>query len=117
LGKALAEIDRLSKEYGLDVANVFHAGDGNLHPLILYNGREKGALERAESLAGEIVRLCVELGGSITGEHGVGMEKREHMPVMFSEVDLDTMQNIRRQIDPKEIANRGKMFPGSEARQ
>lgn len=115
LGKALAEIDRLSQEYGLDVANVFHAGDGNLHPLILYNGREAGALEHAEALAGEILQLCIDLGGSITGEHGVGMEKRDYMPRMFSEVDLDTMVNIRLQIDPKEIANRGKMFPGGEA--
>jgi len=115
LGKALAEIDRLSQAYGLDVANVFHAGDGNLHPLILYDGRQKGALEQAEKLAGEILNMCIELGGSITGEHGVGMEKRNHMPVMFSEVDLDTMHNIRLQIDPKEISNRGKMFPGGEA--
>jgi glycolate oxidase len=115
LGKALAEIDRLSKEYGLDVANVFHAGDGNLHPLILYNGRQAGALERAEELAGKILKLCIELGGSITGEHGVGMEKRDYMPVMFNEVDLETMKNIRLQIDPKEISNRGKMFPGGEA--
>lgn len=115
LGKALAEIDRLSQEYGLDVANVFHAGDGNLHPLILFNGRESGALEHAEELAGKILKLCIDLGGSITGEHGVGMEKRDYMPDMFSEVDLETMKAIRCQIDPKEISNRGKMFPGGEA--
>jgi glycolate oxidase len=115
LGKALAEIDRLSKEYGLDVANVFHAGDGNLHPLILYNGRQEGALERAEELAGKILKMCVELGGSITGEHGIGMEKRHYMPDMFSQIDLETMKQIRLQIDPKEISNRGKMFPGGEA--
>ncbi|MCB0190873.1 MAG: FAD-binding protein [Anaerolineae bacterium] len=115
LGKALAEIDRLSQEYGLDVANVFHAGDGNLHPLILFNGREEGALEHAEELAGKILKMCVELGGSITGEHGVGMEKRNYMPAMFSEVDLETMKTIRRQVDPKEISNPGKMFPGGEA--
>jgi glycolate oxidase len=111
LGQALAEIDRLSQAYGLDVANVFHAGDGNLHPLILYDGREPGALEQAEALAGEILRMCIELGGSITGEHGIGMEKRSYMPQMFSEVDMDTMHNIRTQIDPKQISNRGKMFP------
>jgi glycolate oxidase len=115
LGKALAEIDRLGQAYGLDVANVFHAGDGNLHPLILYNGREPGALERAEELAGKILKMCVELGGSITGEHGVGMEKRNYMPTMFSQVDLETMKQIRLQLDPKEISNRGKMFPGGEA--
>jgi glycolate oxidase len=111
LGEALAEIQRLSAAYHLRVANVFHAGDGNLHPLILYDGREQGALERAETLAGEITRMCVRFGGSITGEHGVGLEKRQYLPVMFSEVDMDVMQAIRRQMDPKEIANRGKMFP------
>ena len=115
LGKALAEIGRISREYGIDVANVFHAGDGNLHPLILFDGREEGALERAEEVASHILRMCIEMGGSITGEHGVGMEKRDYMPVMFNEVDMDTMQNIRSQIDPKEISNRGKMFPGGEA--
>ena len=115
LGQALAEIDRLSQEYGLDVANVFHAGDGNLHPLILYDGQQPGMLEHAENLAGEILHLCISLGGSITGEHGVGMEKRDHMPHMFDEASLDAMHAIRRQVDPKEIANRGKMFPGGDA--
>jgi glycolate oxidase len=115
LGKALTEIDRLSRAYGLDVANVFHAGDGNLHPLILYDGKVKGALEHAEKLAGEILKLCVDLGGSITGEHGVGMEKRDYMATMFSETDLDIMHAIRLQLDPKTIANPGKMFPGGEA--
>jgi glycolate oxidase len=111
LGEALAEIQRLSAQYNLRVANVFHAGDGNLHPLILFDGREAGAYERAERLAGEILRLCVRFGGSITGEHGVGLEKRQYLPVMFGEADLDAMQAIRRQMDPLEIANRGKMFP------
>lgn len=115
LGEALTTISQLKQKYGLDVANVFHAGDGNLHPLILYNGREDGALEKAEALAGEILQLCVSLGGSITGEHGVGMEKRDYMPAMFTEEELDIMQDLRRAIDPKEIANRGKMFPGGEA--
>ena len=115
LGEALLEIDKIKAKYGLDVANVFHAGDGNLHPLILYDGREDGALERAEALAGEILALCVRLGGSITGEHGIGMEKRDYMPAMFSEEEMDIMQALRRAIDPKEIANRGKMFPGGEA--
>ena len=115
LGEALTQISELKKKYDLDVANVFHAGDGNLHPLILYNGREVGALEKAEALAGEILKMCVSLGGSITGEHGVGMEKRDYMPEMFSELELDIMKAIRFAIDPKEIANRGKMFPGSEA--
>ena len=115
LGEALVAISELKQNYGLDVANVFHAGDGNLHPIILYDGREPGALEKAEALAGEILAMCVSLGGSITGEHGIGMEKREYMPAMFSELELDIMQALRRAIDPKEIANRGKMFPGGEA--
>jgi glycolate oxidase len=97
------------------VANVFHAGDGNLHPLILFDGRETGALEKAEHLAGEILELCVRLGGSITGEHGVGVEKREHMPIMFSKSDLEVMKRLRRSIDPLELCNPGKMFPSGEA--
>lgn len=115
LGEALAEIQRLSKAYNIRVANVFHAGDGNLHPLILYNGREAGALERAEAMAGEILQMCIRLGGSITGEHGIGMEKRAYLPKMFNETDVEVMKSIRRAIDPKELANRGKMFPGGEA--
>ncbi len=115
LGQALAEIERLSAAYDLPVANVFHAGDGNLHPLILYDGQTPGALEKAEALAGEILRLCISLGGSITGEHGVGMEKRAYLGAMFTEVDMDVMRAIRQQIDPREIANRGKMFPGGDA--
>jgi len=115
LGHALSEIDRLSGVHNTRVANVFHAGDGNLHPLILYNGREPGALERAEALAGEILRLCIRLGGSITGEHGVGMEKRDYLPEMFNATDMAMMKNLRAVIDPQELANRGKMFPGGEA--
>jgi len=110
LGAALAEIERLGQKHGLRVANVFHAGDGNLHPLILYNGREAGALERAEELAGEILQLCIHYGGSITGEHGVGVEKRAYLPQMYSEVDMETMRRLRRAIDPHELSNRGKMF-------
>lgn len=115
LGRALAEIERLSQEHGLRVANVFHAGDGNLHPLILYDGKVPGELERGERLAGEILRMCVRLGGTITGEHGVGMEKKEYMPEMFAEADLEAMRRIRRAVDPLELSNRGKMFPGGEA--
>ena len=113
LGHALAEIDRLSTEYGIRVANVFHAGDGNLHPLILYDGREAGALEQAEELAGHILQLCIDLGGSITGEHGVGMEKRSHMAAQFDPEDMAALQRLHRAIDPQALANRGKVFPGS----
>jgi glycolate oxidase len=110
LGEALAEIGRMSAEADIRVANVFHAGDGNLHPLILFDGRVPGAVERAEALAGDILRMCVELGGSITGEHGIGVEKREYMSLMFSEDDLALMVRLRRSVDPAELANRGKMF-------
>jgi glycolate oxidase len=110
LGEALAEIDRMSAAAGIRVANVFHAGDGNLHPLILFDGREPGAVERAEALAGDILALCVALGGSITGEHGVGVEKRAYLPLMFSADDLAFMRELRHAIDPLELANRGKML-------
>ncbi len=115
LGEALAEIEQLSKVYKLRVANVFHAGDGNLHPLILFNGREDGALEKAEELAGKIIRMCIRMGGSITGEHGVGLEKRAYLPEMFSSVDIGTMERVRGQIDPRLISNPGKMIPVGEA--
>ena len=90
--QVLREIEALSERYGLRVANVFHAGDGNLHPLVLYDERDAGRLRAAEELAGEILRTCVASGGSITGEHGVGMDKRGYMPVMFSETDMATHQ-------------------------
>ncbi len=111
LGEALRKISAWSKEMNVRCANVFHAGDGNLHPLILYDGREAGALQRAEALAGRILRLCVEMGGSITGEHGVGMEKRDYLPDMFAPDEIDCLQRLRAAFDPRGIANPGKMFP------
>ncbi len=110
LGEALVEIKRLGDAYNIRVANVFHAGDGNLHPLILFDGREPGALERAEKLAREVIEMCIRFGGSITGEHGIGMEKRAYLPLMFGEAEMDAMRSIHLQIDPGELANRGKMF-------
>jgi glycolate oxidase len=110
LGDALVAIEQLSAQHGLRVANVFHAGDGNLHPLILYDGREAGALERAEALAADILRLCIRLGGSITGEHGVGLEKRAFLPEMFRPEDIAFMHRLRQSIDGRELANRGKML-------
>jgi glycolate oxidase len=115
LGHALRRIGELAAEHGLRVANVFHAGDGNLHPLILYDGQVEGQFEAAEDLAGHILRLCIELGGSITGEHGVGMEKRAYMPLMFSPDDMAALERIRASLDPKSIANPGKMFPAGDA--
>ena len=115
LGEALRRIDQLSASHGLRVANVFHAGDGNLHPLILYDGRKEGQLERAEVLAGEILLMCIEMGGSITGEHGVGLEKKDHLPSMFNDDDIALMKEVRLACDPKQIANPGKMFPDDDA--
>lgn len=114
LPRVLAEIERLSKEAGLRVANVFHAGDGNLHPLVLYDQRIAGQEQRALSLAEGILRLCVEAGGSITGEHGIGEEKKAFMPVMFSDADLDAMKRLRSAFDPYELCNPTKMFPGTD---
>ncbi len=88
-------MQELSGKYGLGVANVFHAGDGNLHPLILYDANKPGELERAEEFGADILRLCVEVGGVLTGEHGVGVEKRDLMPAMFSEIDLNPQQRVK----------------------
>ena len=115
LGEALAQIEGFSHKAGIRVANVFHAGDGNLHPLIMYDGNVEGEFERAELLAGQILRMCIEMGGSITGEHGVGMEKREYLPEMFDEPTIRMMHRLREAHDPFLIANPGKMFPGTEA--
>lgn len=111
LPEVLASIDRLSREYGIRVANVFHAGDGNLHPLVLFDDAEPGAGERAELVSGRILDLCVEHGGSITGEHGVGVDKSRYMTKMFSDDDLDTMQLVRCAFDPRGLSNPGKVFP------
>ena len=111
LGEALKRIGEMASEARLRVANVFHAGDGNLHPLIMYNGKEADGLARAEALAGKILRMCIVMGGSITGEHGVGVEKRDYMPDMFTTNELDCMRRVRAAFDPLEIANPGKMFP------
>ncbi|MGI8826348.1 MAG: FAD-linked oxidase C-terminal domain-containing protein [Chloroflexota bacterium] len=111
LPEVLRTIAKLSTKHGLRVANVFHAGDGNLHPLVLYDGSVAGEAERAESLAGEILRTCLEHGGSITGEHGVGQDKKRYMADMFSTSDLQTMQLLRCAFDPGRLCNPGKIFP------
>ena len=115
LGEALVRIEQLSRESGIRVANVFHAGDGNLHPLIMFDGKQDGALEKAEALAAKLLRLCIEMGGSITGEHGVGVEKRDFLPEMFDATTMAMMERLRLAFDPGLIANPGKMFPGTEA--
>jgi len=111
LPQVLERMAELSKHYGLGVANVFHAGDGNLHPLILYDANQPGELDRAEAFGNDILRLCVEVGGVLTGEHGVGVEKRDLMPVMFSEVDLAHQQRVKCAFDPELLLNPGKVFP------
>lgn len=107
----LREIENLSQKYGYPIANVFHAGDGNLHPLVLYDNAIPGALEQVEALGGEILKLCVQVGGSISGEHGIGADKRCYMPEMFTETDLETMQWVRQVFNPEGLANPGKIFP------
>lgn len=111
LPTVLRRIAELSDQYGLKVANVFHAGDGNLHPLILYDANQPGQLERAEAFGADILKLCVEVGGVLTGEHGVGVEKRDLMPVQFGEDDLKQQQRVKCAFDPDGLLNPGKMFP------
>jgi glycolate oxidase len=111
LPDVLRRIDELAAEHGIRVANVFHAGDGNLHPLVLFDDSVPGEAERAEAASGAIIDLCIEYGGSITGEHGVGLDKAKYMPRMFTDDDLDTMQLVRCALDPAGLANPGKIFP------
>ena len=111
LGDVLARISALSAEAGIRVANVFHAGDGNLHPLVLYDDSSTAETEAAEILSGAILDTCISYGGSITGEHGVGVDKSRYMPKMFTAEDLDTMQLVRCAFDPASLCNPGKIFP------
>ncbi|GAA0462393.1 FAD-binding protein [Actinoplanes capillaceus] len=111
LPEVLRRIDEVASSHGVRVANVFHAGDGNLHPLVLFDAQVAGEEERAETVSGAIIDLCIEYGGSITGEHGVGVEKAHYMPRMFTDTDLDTMQLVRCAFDPGGLANPGKIFP------
>lgn len=111
LPQVLAGMRRMSEKYGLAVANVFHAGDGNLHPLILYDANIPGELEKAEDFGNDILRLCVDVGGVLTGEHGVGVEKRDLMPAMFNKDDLDQQIRIKCAFDTQHLLNPGKVFP------
>jgi glycolate oxidase len=111
LPEVLTRMARLAEKHRLRVANVFHAGDGNLHPLILYDANKEGELERAEALGADILRLCVEVGGVLTGEHGVGVEKRDLMDTMFGQVDLDHQMRLKCAFDPDGLLNPGKVFP------
>jgi glycolate oxidase len=111
ISKVLREITAAASREGLRVANVFHAGDGNLHPLVLYDARVPGEEHRAETVAGEILRICIRYGGSITGEHGVGVDKAAYMGELFTDADLETMNFVRCAFDPERAFNPGKVFP------
>ena len=111
LPEVLARMTDLSDKYKLRVANVFHAGDGNLHPLILYDANKPRELERAEEFGADILKLCVEVGGVLTGEHGVGVEKRDLMGTMFNEQDLNQQQRVKCAFDSEGLLNPGKVFP------
>ena len=115
LSNVLVRIAQMSTKYRLPVANVFHAGDGNLHPLIMFDAMKDGDLERAEQFGAEILKLCVDVGGVLTGEHGVGVEKRDLMPLMFSQTDLDVQAHVKCAFDPAQLLNPGKMFPSLSA--
>jgi len=111
LGRVIAGITKLSSTYDLRVANVFHAGDGNLHPLILYDGAQPGEFERTEALGGKILELCIEVGGTITGEHGVGLEKIDQMCVQFEPSELEHFHGVKAAFDPRGLLNPGKAVP------
>ncbi|HJO86493.1 MAG TPA: FAD-linked oxidase C-terminal domain-containing protein, partial [Rhodospirillales bacterium] len=111
LPEVLKRMEEMSEKYELRVANVFHAGDGNLHPLIMYDANVPGELERAEDFGSDILKLCVEVGGVLTGEHGVGVEKRDLMGTMFTEEDLNQQQRVKCAFDPDSLLNPGKVFP------
>jgi glycolate oxidase len=111
LPDVLTRIEELARAYDLVVANVFHAGDGNLHPLVCYDGAKDGDAARAEELAGKILDVCLDAGGSLTGEHGIGVDKRKHMAKMFGEDDLAAFQRLRCAFDERGLANPGKVMP------
>ena len=111
LAQVLSRIGQLSSEYGLPVVNVFHAGDGNLHPLICYNANVPSELDKAEALGGKILELCVEVGGTVTGEHGVGVEKLDQMCVQFNALELSQFHAIKQAFDPQGLLNPGKAIP------
>jgi glycolate oxidase len=107
----LRRIAEMSRACGLDVANVFHAGDGNMHPLILYDANKPGDLERCEAFGADILKLCVEVGGCLTGEHGVGIEKRDLMAVQYAPDDLEAQMRVKDVFDPRWLLNPAKVFP------
>jgi glycolate oxidase subunit GlcD len=115
LPEVLVAIDRMSQEYNLGVANVFHAGDGNLHPLILFDSRYPEQVDKIFAMSEDIMRLCVEVGGSLSGEHGIGYEKKDFMGLVFNDIDLDTMMRVKKVFNPNGLLNPGKIFPSRRA--
>jgi glycolate oxidase len=116
LPQALRRVSEIGKEYDLKIGNIFHAGDGNLHPLVLFDPRDRKQFERAVQASEAIVRYCVEIGGALTGEHGVGMEKNELMTLMFTDADFALMRRVHSQFNPTGLLNPGKVFPGQGLR-
>ena len=112
LAPVLEQVEEVSKQYRFPIANVFHAGDGNLHPCILFDERREGELERVTEAGGELLRICVEAGGTLSGEHGIGLEKKAYMPLVFTNADMETMLKVRHAFAPKGTFNPGKIFPG-----
>ncbi|MCX5821167.1 MAG: FAD-binding oxidoreductase, partial [Deltaproteobacteria bacterium] len=115
LPEALAQVVEIGKKYNLPIANVFHAGDGNLHPLILFDERDKDELDRVHKAAFEIMKMCADMGGTISGEHGIGVEKLKGMPLIFSEKDIAAMWNVKKAFDPEGVYNPGKLLPAEKA--
>jgi FAD/FMN-containing dehydrogenase len=111
LPEVLARVQQISREKGVRIANVFHAGDGNLHPLIMFDARVPGEEERAVEAGSAILKVCVEVGGSITGEHGVGLEKKEEMRYLFTDEEIAVQMALREVFNPKDLCNPGKLFP------
>jgi glycolate oxidase len=111
LPDVLRKIDAVSQEYGLRIANVFHAGDGNLHPLCLFDGDKPGDIEKARAVGAAVLKVCAEAGGALTGEHGIGVEKRDLMPLVFSETDMEIMRKVKVAWDQHGLCNPGKVLP------
>ena len=111
----IRRINEIGKKYGFEIGNIFHAGDGNLHPIILFDARDPRQFERAVSASDEIIKFCIEMGGSITGEHGVGMEKDRLMPLLFNDAELDLMKRVRGAFNPEGLLNPGKIIPAGKS--
>ncbi len=115
LTHVLRQVGQISEKYGIPIANVFHAGDGNLHPCLLFDERKPGTMETIVEAGAEVLKVCVDAGGALTGEHGVGLEKKEQMPLVYSEEDMAAMRQVRDAFAPANRLNPGKIFPGGPA--